>query len=141
MRLQGLPAFVLMVFGFTLTGCQVFGPEEQEFEKTYPDAQDFPLITLRAAIDSVAAPSQNNVRVYVVGITVCPADARCAISDGITIASRQQIDFKTDLWVHVPVIEPRQFILGWQYLLSIEIIEDVPGDGDPHRLLRLIGYD
>ena len=123
-----------------ISACAIVEPEA--FEKTYPDAQDLQQIDLQALVDTAPIPGSYNVEVYIVGINVCPKNARCIIPDGITVAKVKDPQLPEE-HLHIDVNQPQQFQRNRRYVLSIAVDSagwDDSITGNPVRKMRLIGY-
>lgn len=134
----------VVLLAMILSGCQLIGPEEGSHidEKTFPSASDLPLIQLEDIEDPAIAPGEYNIEAFVVSWNECPGEGDgCQFPDGISISSKNRVDYGEDFWWHIPLQQPGQFQINRPYLFSVRLVEEFFPDERSVRYLRLIGYD
>ncbi|MDX1548720.1 MAG: hypothetical protein R3247_17110 [Rhodothermales bacterium] len=120
-----------------VVACSLVEPDRAE--RTLPKAAEYELKSLMAVKYSAPAPGRYNVEAYVVTISECPKDARCAIPDGITVAEHVAPDLPED-GLRLSVREPDQFKRWGRYIFSVRVVERTAGSGDVFRDVQLEGY-
>lgn len=135
--------FPVLLSVFMITGCHKSVENNPIASKTFPNAGNYPLVTVPALQDSVPIPDTLNVRAYVVLKSICPPNSYCFVPDGIYISNIQ----KSDSTVYQPfmtVRNPDEFSKNILYLMSIKVVETNKVDSKTGRKLRsltLIGYN
>lgn len=127
---------------YASVGCNTFNPEE-EIEKTYPPASNFPMTTINQILNNPPDSGSYNIQVYVVEINECPRNFQCDLADGIFISEEHMTTTSTEN-IHLEVNQPRQFKVGKQYIMSIKVEPQGYVDsisGRPVSILELLGYD
>ncbi|HKJ33442.1 MAG TPA: hypothetical protein VKA34_16520 [Balneolales bacterium] len=132
-----------MIFsiGLFLFGCKNNG--ESTHIKTFPNAGNYPLLTISSLKDSVSVPDTLNVRAYVVNKSICPRNMYCYLPDGIFISNIA----KQDTSAYQPFLaltDPNEFSKGIPYLMSVKVIETGVIDsrtGNKVRRIDLLGYN
>lgn len=128
--------FILLL---VLLGAACSLVEPDRAERTLPEAGEYELKSLRAVKHSAPAPGRYNVKAYVVTISTCPKDARCAIPDGILVAEHVAPDLPDD-GLRLSVREPDQFRKRGRYTFSVRVVERTAGSGNVLRDVELEGY-
>ncbi|HET6566728.1 MAG TPA: hypothetical protein VFG50_02115 [Rhodothermales bacterium] len=143
--LRGSPPFLFLLL-LPLAGCQIFGnldAGDDTTEKTYPGAEDLPLVSVQALNTTAPVPGSYNVRAYVTGLFICPPNMECFAPDHMLIADQLHVSDSDE--VISPAAYPlTQFEVGAHYLMSLEAdTADVryPSTEKPVRVFRLLGYD
>lgn len=140
------PFPLLFVLLLSIAGCEIYGNlnDGDTTEKTYPGAEDLPLVTVQALKTTVPVPGSYNVRAYVTGILVCPPELMCYIADRMEIADSPD-DHNPDHVIAPAAYPYTQFEVGAYYLMSLEAdtngAHDHLTDDKPFRTFRLLGYD
>jgi hypothetical protein len=114
------------------------GADDESPERTLPEALDVRQVTLEDARHSVAAPDTVNAKGYVVSLVICPDDADCILPSGIEVAETPHPEESSDA-ILLGVDEPRQFVKGARYVLSLRVTNPAQ-ESDHENLLSLIGY-
>jgi hypothetical protein len=79
-----------------------------------------------------------NVEAHVIDLAICPEKANCLLPDGIVIAESREPDSEGKPR-RIAVGNPRQFLEGHRYLISLSVAD--PSDRNlDENLLELIGY-
>lgn len=125
--------FLLSCILTALVAACATGPDENE--RTYPQAGDYPQVTLQQLIERSSNQARDtlNIEVIVIEIFKCDDTTVCSREDGITVAESAG-DEQT---LQIPAVEPYQFERNRKYRFSIEIYYDEPTNSSE---LRILGY-
>jgi hypothetical protein len=79
-----------------------------------------------------------NIEAYVIKLAICPENANCLLPDGIVIAKSREPD-NEEKTRRIAVENPRQFVEGRRYLISLSVTDPSARNLD-ENLLDIIGY-
>ncbi len=128
-----------LIIGFT--ACGIVDPHQAA--KTYPDALELERVSLQALKETAPAPASYNLEVYVISRNICGACCKCIIPDGILIAESRNPELPEE-GLRLAATAPRQFEIGYQYVMSVEVREENfynQVTGKPVRRVKLLGYN
>lgn len=123
---------------FVVSGCSITGSDSETTERTLPEALDARRVSLADARRTVPTPDTVNVEGYVIDLAICPENANCLLPDGIVIAESRESDDEGKTR-RIAVENPRQFVEGRRYLISLSVTD--PSDRNlDENLLEIVGY-
>ncbi len=140
--MKSLYLLLVLFVCYVSFGCNILKNEE-EIEKTYPPASNFPLTTINQILNNPPDSGSYNIQIYVVEINECPGNLRCDLADGLLISQEKAFTTLTEN-IHMEVNQPRQFEVGKQYIISIKVAPQGYVDsisGKHVSILELLGYD
>lgn len=133
LKVLGLSALMLMS---SLYGCSTKVENKPDpTDRTYPQAYNFKIVTIKQLKANVTTPDSVNVKAYVVERIYCPPDVECAaiVGNHIKIAEALHNDENA---LHLSVTNPLQFKEKHLYTFSLEIKKV----NDEEKYFSLLGY-
>lgn len=122
---------LLIITMLSFVGCSIF--RSGDTERTYPEALDLEILTIRQLLNEVQTPDSVNIDPYVIDVHECPEGATCIIPDQLDVSER----LPPSNTLQIPTENPDQFEIMQQYIISLEVTNP---DSNEQKDLRILGY-